>query len=183
MLLMLFAWVSAGWLPASASEAQAGQSPAEPEFQPGIPGLKMADVRDHEHLWAEFEELQRWEHGDRISIAEFRTQAIEKTSVFLGLTGPAQESFQSWAASAVKRIRGSFHADRQSDHDPSVASSQFSQDLAAAVSEGDAALGDSPRSQLFAKRLKEWLLRLAFGPTEAKEAREARSALGSSPAQ
>ncbi len=150
------------------------EAPGEPEFKPGIPGLKMADVRDHKHLWRELEELQSWEHGDRLSVAEYRSKAIEKTVQFLAFRSAAGAQFGSVAAEAVEAIRQAFQQRRSGE--PGEMEKKFSQDLAATVERVTSLLGDEPRHRLFEPECKKWLLRLAFGPSEAKEAEEKRLA-------
>ncbi len=147
-------------------------SAAEPEFKPGIAGLKMADVRDHKHLWRDIEELQVWERGDRISVAEYRGKVIEKTAHFLGFGGAAADEFAAAASEAVASIRESFLARRATAGDGVGA--RFSSDLRAAVTRVTSLLREDPRHQLFAPTCKKWLLKLAFGPDEAKEASEAQ---------
>ena len=146
------------------------------ELKPGIPGLKMADVRDHKHLWREIEELQVWEHGDRISVAEYRGKVIEKTAQFLGFEGAAAEGFTNAATQAVAGLRESFRASRQAGLDPAAAQEAFDSGLATAETRLTSLLRKEPRHDLFAPDCKKWLLRLAFGPSEAKEAREAKEA-------
>jgi hypothetical protein len=162
---------------ASAQEAglpgAQGASGAEPEFRPGISGLKMVDVRDHKFLWREIEELQIWERGDRISIAEYRSKVIEKTVHFLGLSGAAADEFAAAASVATASIRESFFQRRRAGGDPGGVQAQFSSDLRAAATRVTSLLQKEPRHQLFAPECKKWLLKLAFGPSEAKEAREA----------
>lgn len=149
-------------------------SASQPVFKPGIPGLRMTDVRDHKFLWREIEELQLWEQGDRISVAEYRSKVIEKTAHFLELRGAKADEFTAAAAAAVAGIRESFH--NRQPAETGVVGAQLSSDLNAGVSRVAALLGEAPRHQLFAPDCKKWLLKLAFGPREAKEAREAREA-------
>ena len=154
---------------------------AEPEFKPGIPGLKMVDVRDHKQLWREIDELQARESGDRISIAEYRRQAIEKTSRFLKLEGAAAERFTGGAAEEVARIREAFLRTRLPETESGVGADPFSADLAASVARLSALLGTEPRHQLFLPDGKKWLLRLAFSPRESKEKKEAEEARSAKP--
>jgi hypothetical protein len=178
-VILVPCWAGAEEARSSAQEAGppgAKGSGAEPEFRPGIPGLKIVDVRDHKFLWREIEELQIWERGDRISIAEYRSKVIEKTAHFLGLGGAAADEFAAAASGAVATIRESFHQTRRVDGDLSAAEAQFSADMSAAVARISSLLKKEPRHQLFAPDCKKWLLRLAFGPKEAKEAREAEKA-------
>jgi hypothetical protein len=156
--------------------AAAQEAVQAPELKPGIPGLKMADVRDHKHLWREIEELQAWENGDRISVAEYRSKVMEKTAQFLGFEGAAADGLTQAAAAAVAGLRESFHASRRTDLDPAGAQALFDSGLATAVTRVTSLLRKEPRHELFAPDCKKWLLRLAFGPSEAKEAREARQA-------
>lgn len=157
---------------ASVSVEAQESAPAEPEFKPGIPGLKMADVREHKHLWREIEELQSWERSERISIAEYRSKVIEKTTVFLGFTGEAATAFSTLATSSVTGLREAFAAGRKTDIDPSRPDSAFAAEMTATVERVTAKLSPEPRHQLFVPDVKKWLLRLAFGPSEAKEAKE-----------
>ncbi len=171
---------------AQAPEAEASKAPEtsqEPEFKPGIPGLKMVDVRDRHLLWRELDQLQAWERGERISIAEFRSKSIEKTSHFLGFEGDAAADFAAASSTAIAELRQSFkegglvvseQGEEQADH--------FAADLAAAVARVTAQLGEKPRHQLFAPECKRWLLRLAFGPSELKEKREAAATAQAKPA-
>ena len=154
---------------------------AEPEFKPGIPGLKMVDVRDHKQLWREIDELQARESGDRISIAEYRRQAIEKTSRFLKLEGAAAERFTGGAAEEVARLREAFLHTRLPETESGVGADPFSADLAASVARLSALLGTEPRHQLFLPDGKKWLLRLAFSPRESKEKKEAEEARSAKP--
>ncbi len=163
------------------SSAQEAGSPGakgppgeEPEFRSGIPGLKMVDVRDHKLLWREIEELQRWERADRISIAEYRSKVIEKTTHFLGLGGAAADKFAAAASEAVETVRESFLQGRRAGGEPSGAQSQFSSEMSGAVTRVVSFLQQKPRHQLFAPECKKWLLKLAFGPKEAKEAKQGK---------
>ncbi|HEX4955357.1 MAG TPA: hypothetical protein VF017_18355 [Thermoanaerobaculia bacterium] len=158
------------------------QQAAEPT--PRIPGLKMADVRDHEHLWREIGELQTWERSDRISIAEYRGKVIEKTAQYLGFEGAAAEQFTAVAKAAIDRVRVSFQAGRRPEVDPGDAHAQLTADLEGAATQVTATFRKEPRHELFAPDCKKWLLRLAFGPSEAKEAKEAEQAgaTGAAPA-
>jgi len=146
----------------------------EPEFKPGIPGMKMVDVRDHKFLWREIEELQSWERSDRISVAEYRSKVIEKTAHFLELDGTAANEFATTASEAVTTVRTSFRQRQPSGEDQSGIQGQFSIDLGAAATRIASLLQQEPRQKLFVPECKKWLLRLAFGPREAKEAREAK---------
>jgi hypothetical protein len=181
------AMLQCGWLveegaaPARAAapeaETAAGEPGAdEPELEPGIPGLKMVDVRDHKFLWREIDQLQIWESRDQITAAEFRSKTIEKTAHFLGLSGGDADRFAAAAAAAVANIREAFRQMRQGDAaDYAAAQERFPAEVEAAVAGFGALLGDEPRHVLFAPGGKEWLLRLAFGPGAAKEAREAQA--------
>jgi hypothetical protein len=151
----------------------AGEPASEPAFRPGIPGLKMVDVREHKLLWREIEELQRWEQADRISIAEYRSKVIEKTAQFLGLGGAAGDGFRDVASRAVTAVRDAFSKWR-ADGDPTALEARFSSELRASQARIAALLGKEPRHQLFASDCKKWLLKLAFGPKEAKETRDAK---------
>lgn len=157
------------------AEARAA-SEAAPELTPGIPGLKMADVREHQHLWREIEELQTWQRADRISVAEYRGKVIEKTAQFLGFEGSGEQEFTTAAAGAVAGVRDSFRAGRRPEVDPAEGQTLFDTGFDEAVARLTAHLRKEPRHELFAKDVKKWLLRLAFGPSEAKEAREAKQA-------
>ena len=151
-------------------------SGAEPVFRPGIPGVKMVDVRDHRFLWREIEELQKWERGDRISVAEYRSKVIEKTAHFLGFGGATADEFAAVAAQAVAGLRESFLLMRRAGENPGALETRFSSDLPAGVSGVTSFLRGEPRHRLFAPECKKWLLKLAFGPSEAKEAMEAERA-------
>jgi hypothetical protein len=151
---------------------------AGPEFRPGIPGLTMTDVREHRHLWREIEELQIWERGDRITVAEFRNQVLEKTNQFLGFEGAAAERFAAVAVEAMDSVRESRRTSRQGqtfDYYGGGWSGEdhFATDLAAAAERVSSVLQGDPRHQLFASECQRWLLKLTFGPRAAKEAREA----------
>ncbi len=163
----------------SSSHAREAGSPgaqedagAEPVFRPGIPGLKMVDVRDHRFLWREIDVLQTWERADRISIAEYRSKVIEKTAHFLGLGEAAAEDFAAAASEAVAALRESFFQSGPAGENPGGAEARFPSDLRAAETRLTSLLGEEPRHRLFAPECKKWLLRLAFGPSEAKEASE-----------
>lgn len=147
---------------------------AEPKFRPGILGLTMVDVREHKHLWREIEELQKWERADRISIAEYRSKVIEKTGQFLRLGGAEADEFAAVASGAITTTREAFLTWRRDDGDPKVREVQFSSDMRGAVTRVTSFLQKEPRHQLFVPQCKKWLLKLAFGPKEAKEAKEAK---------
>lgn len=150
-------------------------TPKAPELKPGVPGLKMADVREHSHLWREIEELQTWERSERISVAEYRSKVIEKTAQFLGFEGAAAQELTAAAAGAVADVRESFRASRRADLDPAEGQAVLDAGLTAAVARVTAHLRKEPRHELFAPDCKKWLLKLAFGPSEAKEAKEAKA--------
>jgi hypothetical protein len=147
---------------------------SEPVFKPGIPGLKMADVRDHKHLWLELDELQSWESGDRLSVAEYRSKAIEKTALFLGLGGAEADRFTAVASEQVAALQESFRQSRRPEADLVAANARFAADVEQAVDHLRSLLAPAPRHQLFAPDCKKWLYKLAFGPKEAKEAKEAK---------
>lgn len=168
--------VAAGSDPAAAPAEVKGTAEAAPVLEPGIPGLKMVDVRDHKHLWREIEELQSWERSDRISIAEYRSKVIEKTAQFLGFEGAAVEQFTAASTAAVASVRESFRAGRRPEVDPTSAQTQLAADLEVAAARVAAVFRPEPRHKLFVPDCRKWLLRLAFGPSEAKEAREAKQA-------
>ena len=166
-------------IPASEPKEAAETATSQPEFTPGIPGLMMTDVRDHKFLWREIDELQVWEHSDQISVAEFRHKAIEKTGHFLRLESPAADEFALAAFEEIDTIRKSFLERRpvgEAGPYPAGLESQFSSDLLLAASRLSSHLGNEPRHQLFAPDCKKWLLKLAFGPREAKESSEADQA-------
>lgn len=162
--------------------AESGSRP-EPEFEPGIPGMKMVDVRDYKFLWRELDQLQIWERGDRLSVAEYRSKAIEKTAHFLELEGDAEEQFVAAASEAVVSLRESFRQRQPSGRGNSgrkeevtFSSKMLSSGMDAAVNQVTLLLHDEPRHRLFAPECRKWLLKLAFGPSEAKEAREVKEA-------
>lgn len=167
-------------VPRSAEEAVASTpSGPEPEFEPGIPGLKMVDVRDHKFLWREIDELQIWERGDRITVAEYRSKAIEKTTHFLELEGAVADEFVAAAAVAVDSVRQSFFDRRQAGNgETSGLEIDFASKVQSAADRLTSLLEGEPRHQLFAPGAKKWLLKLAFGPKESKEARESKEAKG-----
>jgi hypothetical protein len=167
--------ISRGTGTADAAEVRPS-SMTEPAFTPGIPGLKSEDVRDHKALWRQFDDLQRSEQSDRISIAEYRSKAIEQTADFLELRGAASNEFAAAASGAVTTIRESFLKWRQANGDGTVEEARFRSDMQEAVTRVTALLQNEPRHKLFATQCKEWLLRLAFGPTEPKEAKQAKRA-------
>lgn len=183
------ALAAAGEAAPSPEEAEAQQaSGAAPVFEPGIPGLRMVDVRDHKFLWREIEELQSWERSNRITVAEYRSKAIEKTAHYLGLTGAAADRFAAAASAAVSEMRQAFSRGPEPGGKPPDGDSfartethgvksRFPSDLEAVAARFVSVLDEEePRHRLFAPDGKKWLLRLAFGPKEAKEAREAREA-------
>ena len=147
----------------AASPAANAASGDEPEFRSGIPGLKMADVRDYKLLWREIEELQQWELGDRISVAEYRSKTIEKTADFLGLAGSAADRFTAVASDTLASIRESFFRRGRVDADPQVAEAEFYSGMRGGVTRVTSLLGEEPRHRLFAPDCKKWLLQLAFG--------------------
>ena len=171
-------------VPAVNPEAAKAAAPAtEPEFKPGIPDLTMDDVREYKHLWREFEELQVWERSDRLSVAEFRSKAIEKMAHYLGVEGAAADDFDAAAGAAIAAIRTSFKTRGEAAGQPGGMEARFSADLAAATASLTGVLDqERPRHQLFEPDGKKWLLKLAFGPKEAKEARELRQASAGSAA-
>ncbi len=155
--------------------AAAEETAQAPELKPGIPGLKMVDVRDHKHLWREIEELQTWERSDRISVAEYRGKVVEKTVQYLGFEEAAAKDFTTAAAEEVAGLRESFRAGRGADVEPAEAQALLDSRLATAVTRVTSLLRKEPRHELFAPDCKKWLLRLAFGPSEAKETKEAKA--------
>ena len=156
----------------AASPAANAASGDEPEFRSGIPGLKMADVRDYKLLWREIEELQQWRRAGRISVAEYRSKVIEKTAHFLGLGGSAADQFAAVASEAVSTVRESFFRRGQVDADPRVAEAEFYSDMRGGVTRVTSLLGEEPKHRLFAPECKKWLLQLAFGSSEAREAQQ-----------
>lgn len=146
----------------------------EPEWKPGIPGLRMEDVRDHKFLWREIAELQVWERGNRLTVAEFRSKAIEKTAHFLGITGTEVDAFAAEALEAISDLRSAFKNRRATPESSGIETLEG--DLEAATDRVTELLAGAPRHQLFAPEARKWLLKLAFGPKEAKEAEEARQA-------
>ena len=130
----------------------------------------MLDVRDYKFLWREIDQLQGWERGDRLTVAEFRGKVLEKTAHFLELRGPAVDEFTHTSSEAVASIRASFRVRRGGPEN--AVGAQFSSDLRAAVATVTSLLGSAPRHQLFEPECNKWLLKLAFGPSEAKETRE-----------
>ena len=153
-----------------------GASAGEPVFTPGIPGIKMVDVRDYKFLWREIDELQRWERGGRISVAEYRSKMVEKTVHFLELGGPAADEFAASASEEVATIRASFFQRGRAGGNFGGVDAPFSSELRAAATRVTALLQGEPRHALFAPECKKWLLRLAFGPREGKETRETNQA-------
>ncbi len=145
----------------------------EPTFERGIPGMEMVDVRDYKFLWREIEELQRWEYGQRITVVEFREKVVEKTAQYLELESEAAAEFVEKANTAVASVRDAFSRQQQPGPSQAGAGSGFSTELRATADELTSLLSDDPRHQLFRPEVKKWLLKLAFGPREAKEAREA----------
>lgn len=143
---------------------------AEPEFKPGIPGMRMVDVRDHKFLWYEIEQLQDWERTDRISIADYRTKVIEKTVHYLQLDGDDGEEFISVTRETISELREAFRK-----HPPVYERKEFSSFLRASVARMNTLLGEAPRHQLFAPESKKWLLKVAFGPNERKESKQAQA--------
>lgn len=148
------------------------------ELEPGIPDLRMEDVRDHKFLWREIDELASWEHGDRITVAEYRSKVVEKTAHFLGLGVAAADELAAVATVEVAAIRAAFRDRPETGGATSGVEGRFSSDLAAATARVTALLGDEPRHQLFAPETKRWLLKLAFSPREAKERQESAAATG-----
>lgn len=152
----------------------------QPELAPGIPDLVMEDVRDHKFLWREIEELQTWERTQRITVAEFRSKTIEKTVHFLDLRGAEADEFTTAATEAVSRVWEAFKTkyptvdwmreESESSENP------FTSELEQAVAHVTSRLGDAPRHRLFQPTTTKWLLKLAFGPREAKEAGKAEQA-------
>ena len=156
----------------AASPAANAASDDEPEFRSGIPGLKMADVRDYKLLWREIEELQQWRRAGRISVAEYRSKVIEKTAQFLGLGGSAADQFAAVASEAVSTIRESFFRRGRVDADFRVAEAEFYSDMRGGVTRVTSLLDEEPKHRLFAPECKKWLLQLAFGSSEAREAQQ-----------
>jgi pantoate kinase len=76
----------------------------------------------------------------------------------------------------VAGVRDSFRAGRRPEVDPAEGQAMFDTGLDEAVARLTAHLRKEPRHELFAKDCKKWLLKLAFGPSEAKEAKEAKQA-------
>ena len=154
-------------VPKEATEGSvAATARPEPRFEPGIPGLRMVDVRDHKFLWREIDELQIWERGERISVAELRAKAIEKTAHFLELEGAAADDFEIAAFAAIEGLRKAFF-ERQARPGTSGIET-FTSHLREAETDLSSLLHEAPRHQLFAPRCKKWLLKLAFGPREGQ---------------
>ena len=143
----------------------------EPVFKPGIPGMTMKDVRDHKFLWFEIGQLQDWERTNRISVEEFRNKYIEKTAHYLELEGRDNDKFVVTARETVGEVRAAFKK-----NPPINDNNKFTEDLDAAVSKMNALLSDAPRHQLFEPEWRKWLLKLAFGPKESKEAQQTNEA-------
>lgn len=160
---------------ASASAAPSAEAPssAEPAFKPGVPGLKTADVREQKTFWREFEELQKSERSNRITIAEYRSRAVGGAAQFLQLRGAAAKDFEAAASGAITTINASFLRWRRTNGEAAAEEAQFHADLDAAVTRVRSLLKDEPRHRLFEPDCRKWLLRLAFGPKAAKEAKEA----------
>ncbi|MEM7349251.1 MAG: hypothetical protein AAF657_00500 [Acidobacteriota bacterium] len=149
--------------------ASVEKSSAEPEFKAGIPRLKMVDVRDHKFLWREIAELQIWERGERLTVREFRSKAIEKTAHYLELEGAEADEFVAAASEAVVQVREAFRANK-----PVVGNeNRFAEELESVKTHLASLLQDRPRHHLFEPGFTKWLLKLALGPKAAKEAREA----------
>ena len=157
---------------------------SEPVLKPGIPGLKMVDVRELKHLEHEIDELQSWESNNRLTVVEYRSKVVEKTATYLGFEGAKAEQFTAVANQSVAALREAFRRSRQPDADLVAANAQYAADLDAVVGQLAASLDSTPRHQLFAPEFKKWLYRLTFGPKESKEAQEAKGgqAAASTPA-
>ena len=180
VLVILFAIVAPG-LGAGAEPARSSlqeTAPAdEPTFKAGIPGLTMVDVRDHKFLWREIEELQSWERAERITIAEYRSKVIEKTIHFLELEGAEADEFSAVGSNAVASTREAFARMRRPGGDPRGDGAVLSAGLhSAAARVGSLMQEGKPRHQLFTPGCKKWLLKLAFGPKESKEAQQSQAA-------
>lgn len=165
------AGAGAGGGPPSVEEGSQETPPAEAEFRSGIPGLTMVDVRDHRFLWREFEQLQTWEQVDRISIVEFRSKVIEKTSHFLQLDDAAAREFAKAASETVAAIREPFHRSPAAGERQGGVGDRLSAEIDKGVTRMTSLLAGDPRHRLFAPDIKKWLLKLAFGPDEREEAK------------
>lgn len=168
--------ISTGPLQSAESTAPTSPPAAEPELKPGIPGLKMADVRDHNHLWRELQELQEWEVDNRLSIADFRTKSIEKTAQFLGFEGAEAERFSSVSMETLTSLRAASRASKDAKLSMVESEEIYKAGLDSAVVRMQGLLQDKPRHQVFEPKLKLWLLKLALGPSDAEEQREAKAA-------
>lgn len=158
---------------AVAAPSAGAQPPAEPAFKPGVPGLTTADVREHKTFWRAFEELQKSEYSNRITIAEYRRRAVDQAAQFLQLRGTAAKDFTAAASGAIITINESFLRWRRTNGEAAAEEARFETDLTAAIARVSSLLKDKPRHQLFEPDCRKWLLRLAFGPKAAKEAKEA----------
>lgn len=143
----------------------------EPVFTPGIPGMTMKDVRDHKFLWHEIGELQNWEHDNRISIADYRNKAIEKTAHYLELDGKDNDKFVVTARETIAEVKQAIR-----ENPPVNGNRVFESELNTAIAKMNSLLSDAPRHQLFEPEWKKWLLKLALGPNSRKEAKQAKEA-------
>lgn len=173
--LVAFSSATTGLAGAAEEPSSAPASTAEPELKPGIPGLKMADVRDHNHLWRELEELQEWEVSNRITIADFRNKAIEKTGQYLGLEGEAAKTFATSSLAVVLGFRDASRASGKPERSVEESDQLYRQALESAESQMKGLLTDQPRHQVFQPKLRTWLLRLALGPDNREEDRESQT--------
>lgn len=99
---------------------------------------------------------------------------IEKTAHFLELSGKSALRFTRAASQAVVDVRASFHHRREGGR--TAGGDRLAADLNKASARVTSHLQAKPRHRLFAPDTKRWLLKLAFGPQERKEAREVRAA-------
>ena len=143
---------------------ESSEAPAE---TPGIAGLKMTDARDNRHLWAEIGKLQSAAANRRMTPADFRTQAIERTAQYLALEGDAAKRFSDESLASVKSVREAAVAHATAG--PGGAEeAAYDAALAQAIEAMRGRIGDSPRAQLLEPQLTKWVMKLAMGASDPK---------------
>ncbi len=128
--------------------------------EPGIPGLSMKDVREHEYLWSGIRDLEGLRRKGTIDVGEYRYKVIELSAAYLGLEGEEARVFAEAASEAARSVREAYLQMRRGDGGYAA----FRSEMDAAERRVRAQLRREPRHELFAPGCGKWLRRLALGP-------------------